>query len=360
MNILIVVAHLRSGGPVEVVYNLCRGLKATTDIEVSVLSLRQEKEKSRIKDFRDAGIEVLEFGLTYRYCELKSKHVGQMVQKLVDERHFDIVHCHGYHPVIACALLKRTKLMTTLHNRANEDFINSFGPILGRYMLYRYINRLAHYHANVAVSASGADLYSKQVPNTRYVNNGIDPSRFCVSTGIEQLRSTLHLPLDRRIFVTSGRVEREKRCEELVTSFLNHIANHPIALLVLGQGSRLASCKEIAKDCPNIIFTGNVSNVAQYLQASDYYISYSKSEGMSMAVCEGVACGLYPVLSDIPSHHDVGEGVGGVFFSSPNDLNIDKLLNTNIDKTSLHQYICNDFSIPSMVKGYIDVYQSLV
>ena len=360
MNILIVMAHLRSGGPVEVVYNLCRGLKSTPNIEVSVLSLRREKEKNRINDFRSLGIDVIEFRLNYRYCELNSKAVGKKVQQLVDERHFDIVHCHGYHPVIACALLKRAKLMTTLHNRANEDFINSFGPILGRYMLYRYIKHLAHYHANVAVSSSGADLYSKQVPNTRFVNNGIDPSRFCVSTDIEQLRTTLHLPLDRRIFVTSGRVEREKRCEELVASFLNHTANHPVALLVLGQGSRLDSCKEIAKDCPNIIFTGNVSNVAQYLQASDYYTSYSKSEGMSMAVCEGVACGLYPVLSDIPSHHDVGEGVGGVFFSSPDDLNMDALLKKQIDKSALYGHICKEFSIPSMVKGYVEVYKSLM
>ena len=48
----------------------------------------------------------------------------------------------------------------------------------------------------------------------------------------------------------------------------------------------------------NIHFRDQLSNMRDYLQASDFYISYSKSEGMSLAVCEGVACGLTPVLSD--------------------------------------------------------------
>lgn len=54
-----------------------------------------------------------------------------------------------------------------------------------------------------------------------------------------------------------------------------------------------------------MIFVGKVSTPANYLQLSDYFISASLSEGLPMAVMEGMALGLPPVLSRIDSHIEV-------------------------------------------------------
>lgn len=360
MNLLIVVSHLRRGGLIEVVYNLCRRLRDDKNIHLAVLSLRKEPRNSRADDFSKLGIHVMGLGKPYLACELCTCLVTRSVQKIVDEQAFDIVHCHGYHPVLVCAGLHGVKKMTTLHDRATEDFINAFGSIMGRYMLVRYFHALRKYDINVAVSESGAQLYRQYLDNVAFVNNGIDTHRFGVmsESARKTLRSQMHLPDDGMIFVTSGRVEREKRCEELVAFFAKQELSKHIYLLVLGGGSRLESCKGLAMGNPNIIFTGQIAKVAEYLQCADYYISYSKSEGMSMAVCEAMACGLFPVLSDIPAHEDVGKPVGAVLFNDVNVLD-NRSLPTDFNRNNLHEYIDANFSMASMANGYLNQYKKL-
>ena len=361
MKLLVVVSHLRRGGLVEVVYNLCQRLVNEKRVQLTVLSLRKEPADSRIEMFRALGIEVLSLNNSYFACELRSSLVRAQVQQIVNQYQIDVVHCHGYHPALVCAGLVGVKKMTTLHDRATEDFINAFGPFLGRYMLNRYFHALAGFDLNVAVSESGAELYRQFLDNVDFVNNGIDTEKFGLLADSERAvkRKHLHLPEDTTLFVTSGRVEREKRCEELVEFFAKKVQNKQVGLLVLGDGSRLESCRQIAKNCPNIIFTGRISNVVDYLQCADYYVSYSKSEGMSMAVCEAIACGLFPVLSDIPSHIDVAKPIGALLFKRIEDVGVNAVLSKRIDKNELHEYIDAHFSMVSMTHGYTNIYRRL-
>ena len=63
--------------------------------------------------------------------------------------------------------------------------------------------------------------------------------------------------------------------------------------------------EKYTKGIDEIIFRGKVTNVEQYLQASDVYIATSKSEGLPNGVLEAMACGLPVLLSDIPQHLEV-------------------------------------------------------
>ena len=362
MNILIVVAHLRKGGPVDVIYNLCCQLLQHHIYSVNILTIREETQNSKIKDFQELDIHIEQLKLSRLKCELGTRSVTKQIQDYIDKNHIDLVHCHGYYPVLVCANLKKVRKASTLHDRATEDFINVYGKVLGKWMLYRYFKALNKFDKNIAVSRSAAELYENYISNTTYVNNGIDVNKFNLldKEQAEKLKYKLGLPLDRKIFISTGRIEKEKRYEELTAIFNNVTSKYPIALLVLGDGEKLEYCQKLANNNRHIIFTGRVSNVAEYLQCSDYYISYSKSEGMSMAVCEGISCGLYPILSDIPSHRDAANDIDGYFFQEPKDINFDIILNKNIDKPYLHDYICNHFSIETMGKGYIKCYGELL
>lgn len=362
MKILFVVAHLKKGGPVDVIYNLCCQLLQHHDYCVKILSLREETQNSKINDFQELGIHIEQLKLSRLKCELNSVNVTKQIQQYVNENHIDIVHCHGYYPVLVCANLKKVRKASTLHDRATEDFINVYGKVLGKWMLYRYFKALNKFDKNIAVSKSAAILYENYISNTTYVNNGIDVNKYHLidKEQAEKLKYKLGLPLDRKIFISTGRIEKEKRYEELTAIFNNVTSKYPVALLILGDGEKLEDCQKLANNNKHIIFTGRVSNVAEYLQCSDYYISYSKSEGMSMAVCEGISCGLYPILSDIPSHRDAANDIDGYFFQEPKDINFDIILNKNIDKPYLHDYICNHFSIETMGKGYIECYGDLL
>lgn len=361
MKVLIIVPHLRKGGPVDVEYNLCKQLICSKDIQVEVLTLRNETGNSKIEDFRGLGIEVSQLGLPYIKCELFSKKVGKLIQEYVDVHQIDIIHCHGYHPVLACKHLKRVKKVATMHDRATEDFVNVFGKLVGGYMLRRYLSSLKKFDLNIGVSESVADLYKTFIPHVTHVNNGINVDKFFPIENKQRLslKEKLGLPLDKRIIVSSGRIEKEKHYEELIDWFIHNNRNN-VLLLILGNGSRLNKCQEMIGKTDRVMLPGRVSNVDEYLKCADYYISYSESEGMSMAVCEGISCGLLPVLSDIPSHRDVGEAIGGLFFKTPADIDMTALQNVQVDKDKLHAYIRQHFSIESMSQGYLEAYQSVM
>lgn len=78
-----------------------------------------------------------------------------------------------------------------------------------------------------------------------------------------------------------------------------------------------------------------------------------------MAVCEAIACGLFPVLSDIPSHIDVAKPIGGLLFKRIEDVDVNAVLSKRIDKNELHEYIDAYFSMVSMTHGYMNIYRRL-
>lgn len=361
MNLLIVISHLRRGGPVDVVYNLCRWL-VEQEAAVTLLTLRPEGPNSKIEEFRALGLAIESLEATYASCELGVGRISARVAEVVQQRKIDLVHCHGYHPVLACAPLRGVKRIATLHNRANEDYLNAFGPLWGRYMLHRYLKALRRLDGNVAVSASGAELYRNlHLPAVCCVNNGIDTDRFRPATMERRaaLRRELGLPPDAEVLISSGRIEPEKRCEELVDWFHHTDPHSHRILLLLGDGSRLARCREVTQGDDRIRYVGRVNNVCDYLQAADLYISYSKSEGMSMAVCEGIACGLYPLLSDIPSHRDAAEGVEGTLFRHPEAIDWEQVALRRSSPEVLHNHIEAHFSIRTMCEGYWRLYKKL-
>lgn len=65
-------------------------------------------------------------------------------------------------------------------------------------------------------------------------------------------------------------------------------------------------CRKYGKN-GNTIFFGSLPNVAEYLQACDFFISSSQAEGLPYATMEAMACGLPCVLSDIEAHREIVE-----------------------------------------------------
>lgn len=361
MKVLFILSHLRKGGPVEVVYNICKQLLQTTEYRIKIVTLRPEEENSKLEDLKKLGTEIVQFSYSYFQCEFHVARIAKRIQDMIDQEDIQIVHAHTYHPILVCAALKRVRKVSTLHNRANEDFLNVYGKIVGRYMLNRYLKALQKFDANIAVSQSATELYRSQIPHVSCVNNGVDTEKFrqLNEAGRVKLREKLGLSLTANILVSTGRIEKEKGYSELIDWFNKLSADNRWQLLILGDGRLLHDCKQRAVQNPQIIFTGRVDNVSEYLQCADFYISNSQSEGMSMAVCEGIACGLYPILSNIPSHVDVAKGVDGFLFEQPDDIDLRKVLVSKHDRQSLHRYIESYFSIQSMGDGYLKVYHSL-
>lgn len=146
-----------------------------------------------------------------------------------------------------------------------------------------------------------------------YIRNGVDVSRYPKRDRkeTEELRRKLGLPSDKILFVYSGGMIERKNQKEAIEGVLQMKEGAKAALLLLGDGRDRAGLENAYGKQKNIIFRGKVSNVKEYLHASDVYLSTSRSEGLPNGVLEAMACGLPVLLSDISQHLEVLEADEG-------------------------------------------------
>lgn len=86
-----------------------------------------------------------------------------------------------------------------------------------------------------------------------------------------------------------------------------------IFLLLIGDGKELEDLKKLAGNDSRIKFIGRVPSPIKYLRISDYFVSASLSEGLPLAVMEGMGCGLPAILSNIDSHFEMKNVVKKLF-----------------------------------------------
>ena len=131
-------------------------------------------------------------------------------------------------------------------------------------------------------------------------------------------------------------------------------------------GDRTEICRKISGCQKNILFTGQVNNISDYLAAADYYVSASDLEGMPNSVLEAMAAGLPAILSDIPPHveilsHDMR---AGRLFSCKNTKELAQILN-NIDNIGENSgelatlLVQRNFTMQIMSNQYTELYEKL-
>ena len=182
------------------------------------------------------------------------------------------------------------------------------------------------------------------------------------------MRKKLNLPLEKTIYVYSGGFIDRKNQREAITAFLAMKKNADAVLLLLGDGTNFETLKDEFSKNTNILFRGKVSNVNEYLHASDVYLATSKSEGLPNGVLEAMACGLPVLLSDIPQHMEVLEAdpqcghsykLGNVEQLS---ALMDQMMDENLFEKGERSYttVMENFTAEGMSKRYQNLYLKLM
>nr|WP_288835524.1 glycosyltransferase [uncultured Flavobacterium sp.] len=100
----------------------------------------------------------------------------------------------------------------------------------------------------------------------------------------------------------------EYRHEVILKAFgILHQKGIDFSLTIIGNGKQLDFLKKSAKELNienKVVFTGKIPNteLPKQLQKSNFYISTPITEGVSASLFEAMACGCYPIVSDIPGN----------------------------------------------------------
>lgn len=102
----------------------------------------------------------------------------------------------------------------------------------------------------------------------------------------------------------------------------------PFKLTIIGDGIELQRLKTLAKELNienEVVFVGRVDNkdIPKYLQKSNFYISMPITEGVSSSLFEAMACGSFPIVSDLPGNSCwITQKVNGILVSSKNEFKL--------------------------------------
>jgi glycosyltransferase involved in cell wall biosynthesis len=104
--------------------------------------------------------------------------------------------------------------------------------------------------------------------------------------------------------------------------------NIPFKLTIIGDGIELDNLKSLAKELAidtEVDFVGRIQNtdIPKFLQKSNFYISMPITEGVSSSLFEAMACGCFPIVSDLPGNrYWITQKVNGILVPSENDFKL--------------------------------------
>ena len=278
----------------------------------------------------------------------------------------DVVHSVGVFPAFAYSHIGCFAHIMTIRCDMWEDYIPGFGVIKGNILIL--LHQYAMRHAKVITcSESLAKIYQGKLGQSyEVIRNDVDLEQYSLINNIEKraLRQRLALPINGVIYIYAARMHSRKNQSFLLQTFCERIANDNAFLLLLGDGMDYEYLFQKFGRNMNVIFRGQVSNVREYLQACDIYVSTSKAEGMPNGVLEAMACGLPVILSDIPQHMEIlnlDESIGASYHQGNSEDLADIMRRMMVaDYVSMGKRACRlaheEFDAKKMSKRYQSAY----
>jgi len=164
---------------------------------------------------------------------------------------------------------------------------------------------------------AGLDKYPKQLANDRLVviPNGIKIEDFRRDDAKRRaVRKELNLTDEDFVIGHVGRFSYQKNHEMLIQVFKRVKERHKASkLLLVGDGELMQEVKRSVSENDfdnDVIFTGNVDNVADYYQAMDCFAFPSRFEGFGYVALEAeAACIPCVISSEVPNDVAVGHNV---------------------------------------------------
>ena len=139
---------------------------------------------------------------------------------------------------------------------------------------------------------------------------------------------------DVTLFLWVGRLDLNKDPLTILKSFGLYVAQNKMARLIMIYGTA-----ELEPEVRNFIYQNKLESsiqlsgriehakLEQYYNAADYFILGSHYEGSGYALCEAMACGCVPIVTDIPSFRAMlNQGECGYLFEPGSSEELSEIL----------------------------------
>jgi glycosyltransferase involved in cell wall biosynthesis len=290
------------------------------------------------------------------------------------EREYDVLHAHSPHTAVLLPLgllsqprswrLWRSMLLTVHDSFYDYKPRNQAMTVAGLALFRRVV-----FCSHAALQSLPGTARAVTGKRARVVQNGADLGR--VARAAEGVR-----PPDDGLFrvVSVGRLEQVKDPLAMVAAFAAG-SDSGCRLQLIGAGALEEDLRrEIEANGlgERVDATGLVprDDVFRAYARSDLFVSVSHGEGLPIAVMEAMAAGLPVVLSDIPPHREVVDGLDVVPLVRPGDVagfarEIERFRGMPAEQRReigqrCRAWVLERFSLERMHAGYDRVYREVL
>jgi glycosyltransferase involved in cell wall biosynthesis len=349
MRILELSYSLASGGAEHFAVDLCNAL--TVGNEVVLLTSDDDRAISNRHYRSEVSREV-------RYVNLACKSGHSIsalfrICKTVLRYRPDIVHFHTdlFAVLLAVLCFRKCAYVQTIHSLAGVYLKN---PLLKP--LYRYIYKRLVVPVTISkqCSVSYRNLYG--LDNDVLIVNG--RSRPGLTGDREKVREKLNaFSKGRPVFIHVARYGAPKNQKVLFDAF-DRMSN--VCLVVVGGGFPTAVMDAV--DASKVMFTGALSNVADYLAVSDFFVLSSLYEGLPLALLEAMSYGVIPISTPAGGVCDVIRDGENGFLSKGFDADslaeaMQRALNHPVSKQLVIDEYERYYSMKSCAVQYLELFK---
>ncbi len=317
------------------------------------------------------GIELVALTETPKFRQHPFLFVRAFLKHL-KERIVDCVHVHAMSPFSSAAIIAaKSRGIPTVLKLAGVGDENVFraqndlnfkmarrGPLIADKVV-----TLCNAMVPVAQSFGTQDHQMVRIPNGVSMSHADEVD---LEKALE-LKQSLNIPVDHRVFLYVGRLSEEKGLRTLFQAVLPTLKNESKrTLCVVGDGPMRAELESMSQDYP-VKMVGFQNKPAFYYRLADLFLLPSHEEGMSNALLEAMAVGLPVVATDVGA---AGEMLGDDYpLVRPKDELEFRLALEAMEKRlaqgeaigeSLRERCDREFSLLRVAERYVDLYRILV
>ncbi len=280
------------------------------------------EDEYKVDDFyRELGCEIIRLSCIRKPFSADNIKCYKEIKQLVEERKYDIVHCHtpvaAFLTRLACRKARKqgTKVIYTAHG-----FHFFKGAPLKNWLIYYPAEKFCAHFTDLLLTMNEEDfecakkhIHAKKVEYVPGV--GINTEKFkIIKIDKNEYRNKIGVPSDCVLLASVGELIPRKNHEAMIR-VVAELKDKNIHYWIAGCGIIEEYLKELIRDLgveDKVHMLGFRNDIAELYNCSDICCFPSFQEGLPVAVMEAMACGLPCVVSDIRGNHElIGDAEGG-------------------------------------------------